>query len=314
LAKEHANFEAALAWSLKAEGAAAAVEEAGLRLAGALGWYWHFRGHWTEGRRWLRRLLSREGGEAEARARALCAAGLLAWAQDDYGEAKERLGAGLALLPAGQADGTRAHALGILGLVLLYEENLAAADPLFDEGLRLFRGLEDPFGIGVSLIRVGFAARLRGDFGRAREASAESLALYEALDNPWGIATASANLGEIALDQDDWGTAAKHYRRALRAMAPTGSHWYTGLSLVGVAGVAAMRGAAREAARLLGVAEALVRSVEGKVPAMDRRMGERYAALAQARLGKAEYDAARAEGEAAGPAVWEAWVEEALRA
>jgi non-specific serine/threonine protein kinase len=312
LAREHANFEAALAWSQ--ESGAAEAAEAGLRLAGALGWYWHFRGHWTEGRRWLRALLAWEGGEPQARALALCAAGLLAWAQDDFAEAKARLGAGLALLSAGQANWTRAHAQGILGLVLLYEENLEAAEPLFEEGLKLFRGLEDPFGIGLSLIRVGLVARLRGDFARAAAASAESLALYEALDNPWGTATASANLGEIALDQDAWQVAAGHYRRALKAMRPTGSQWYTGLGLVGVAGVAALRGEARAAARLLGVAEALVSSVEGKVPAMDRRLMSRYVVLAQTALGEPEYEAARAEGAAAGPAVWDVWVEEALRA
>jgi non-specific serine/threonine protein kinase len=312
LAREHANFEAALAWSLEA--GAADGPEAGLRLAGALGWYWHFRGHWIQGRRWVARLLARDGGEAETRARALCAAGLMAWAQDDYAEAKERLLAGLALLPAGQANRVRAHSLGILGLVKLYEGDLEAAEPHLEEGLGLFRGLEDRFGIGVSLIRVGLAARLRGDFARAAQASAESLVLYEELDNLWGIATASANLGEIALDQGDWRAAAGHYRRALRAMAPTGSHWYTGLSLVGVAGVAALRGEARTAARLLGVAQALVKRVEGKLPAMDRRMSERYAALAREALGEAEYEAARAEGEAAGPAAWEGWGEEALRA
>jgi tetratricopeptide (TPR) repeat protein len=312
LADERANLEAALAWGLESPEAGAA--EAGLRLAGALGWYWHFRGHWAEGRRWLAQVLARPEGDPEARARALCAAGLLAWAQDEYAEAEEKLRAGLDLLPAEPPTLARAHAAGILGLVLLYEENLAAAEPLFDRALQTFRALGDAFGVGISLIRLGIVARLQGNFTRAERVSTESLETYRALNNVWGIATASANLGEIALDQEDWQTAAGHYRRALAAMGPTGSQWYLALSLLGVAGVAVTRGAAGEAARLLGVVEAMVKSVEGRIPTMDRRMFERYRARAWAALGAAEFEAARAEGQAAAPAIWQGWVEAALRA
>ncbi|MCC6189407.1 MAG: helix-turn-helix domain-containing protein [Anaerolineales bacterium] len=310
LAGEHPNLNAALAWSLAAP--LSRGLDTGMRLAGALGWYWHLRGHWREGRQWLARLLAQPGGAADARARALCAAGLLAWAQDDYAEAEDQLRAGLALLPAGRPTLNHAHATGILGVVLLYQQDLAGAEPLFEASLEMFRALADPFGEGVSLMRLGLVARLKKDFERATEASTASLTLYQALDNPWGIATANANLGEIALDQADWQTAAGHYRAALAALQPTGSQWYLALSLVGVAGVAAARGEPGRAARLLGVVEALVKDVDGRIPVVDRWLYDRFLAQARALLNRDEFEAALAEGRAASPVAWQAWVEAAL--
>jgi predicted ATPase/DNA-binding SARP family transcriptional activator len=51
---ERDNLRAALAWSLESE-----EVEAGLRLAGALRWFWFVRGCMSEGREWLEGMLSR---------------------------------------------------------------------------------------------------------------------------------------------------------------------------------------------------------------------------------------------------------------
>src|SRR5258706_155752 len=74
LEREHDNLRAALRWLLDQsvpEGSDTTAErEAGLRLAGALGYFWYVRGYHTEGRRWLEEALARtpqrEGGESAA--------------------------------------------------------------------------------------------------------------------------------------------------------------------------------------------------------------------------------------------------------
>ena len=51
---EYDNLRAALRWSQEQSG----DEEIGLRMAGALAWFWEIRGHLTEGRTWLEQTLS----------------------------------------------------------------------------------------------------------------------------------------------------------------------------------------------------------------------------------------------------------------
>ena len=65
----------------------------GLRLAGALCWFWYFRGYFSEGRRWLEGAMSLAGElrHSEAGAKALYAAGKFSWAQGDSATARALL-------------------------------------------------------------------------------------------------------------------------------------------------------------------------------------------------------------------------------
>ena len=101
LAREQENLRAALAWCL----CDPASRLFGLRLAGALPWFWDVRCHLAEGRRWLTQFLTVtqeessanedagdepevEKGLAWARARTLSGAGWLALRQDDNEEGR----------------------------------------------------------------------------------------------------------------------------------------------------------------------------------------------------------------------------------
>src|SRR5207237_980763 len=61
---EHDNLNAALAWSH-----AAADGETGLRLAGALWWFWHRRGYMNEGRGWIEEVLTDSARQTSNRAK-----------------------------------------------------------------------------------------------------------------------------------------------------------------------------------------------------------------------------------------------------
>jgi hypothetical protein len=80
LETEHDNLRAALAWSTSA-----ALPAHGLRLAGALWWFWAIRHHWQEGTEWLTSVLQRPDTALfqSERAKPLAAATDLTW---DLGE------------------------------------------------------------------------------------------------------------------------------------------------------------------------------------------------------------------------------------
>ena len=85
---EVANFVAAMHWSV---GAGHAPED-GLRLVSALWHFWYLRGHYAAGRQWLDRALdAAPGAHRAAVAKALAAAGQLAYLQCDYLTSAERL-------------------------------------------------------------------------------------------------------------------------------------------------------------------------------------------------------------------------------
>jgi predicted ATPase len=167
---ENDNLRAALSWLLEqGEG------ELALRLSGALGEFWHVRGHLEEGRRWLEATLAR-GDDAPARVKALLHAGWIAWEQVDY-ERSEALGEEALALAREQGDrAATARALYIQGAPTLYQLDFDRAAALFEEAARLQRGVGDVPGLARTVQALGLTATARHDFMRAAELHEESLA------------------------------------------------------------------------------------------------------------------------------------------
>jgi non-specific serine/threonine protein kinase len=161
LEREHDNLRAALAWSL-AEGRQG--EERGLRLAGALARFWDLRGHVSEGRQWLSRLLAAGKAATIVRAKALRGLGNFAYIQGDF----------------------------------------AAASASFEECLRLCRKLGDESGVAQSEVFLGKIAYTRGEYALARTFLEASLARCAGQRERPVIATAQTFLGMIALRQGDY--------------------------------------------------------------------------------------------------------------
>jgi predicted ATPase/transcriptional regulator with XRE-family HTH domain len=314
LEAEHDNIRAALAWSLSDAETPAGREErssaadlvasrvaAGLHLAGSLVWFWHFRGYWSEGRRWLAALLepiheAQEPHPAAARAKALFAAGALAWAQRDYEAARARLLESIALARALPDALTQAHALGMLGLVAIYEGSVAAAAEPLTESLELFQQAEDPAGSALALIRLGIVAEMEGVLPTAIARFEEALALFRGAGSRWGIATALANLGDVAQMQADWERSAALYRESLPYYHELGSKWYVANALVSLAYAVGKLGDWARAVRLLGSVEALLDLIGMQLHGIE---GGAYAACragAEANLDGAGYTAAWAAG------------------
>jgi non-specific serine/threonine protein kinase len=99
---EHDNLRAALGWVLSAGDHPLSSPEAGLRLAGKLWTFWYLRGHLSEGREWLAKLLALPAATPRtvARAKALAGAAFLAGHQGDFEQAQPLFDESLALIQA----------------------------------------------------------------------------------------------------------------------------------------------------------------------------------------------------------------------
>jgi predicted ATPase/transposase len=205
LEREHDNFRAALTWCRDA------AVVTGLRLVGALYWFWARRSELGEGRTWAEALLvaAAAAGPAPADALAgalLCAAGL-AWLQEDHAAARAHAERGVALARhAGDQAGT-AHALAVAGLAARKQRDLAAARAHGTESLALFRAAGDEWGTAFALFCLGLTARDDGEADTARALYQESLARFRALGDDWGMALPLSELGVLAFRSGDFVTA-----------------------------------------------------------------------------------------------------------
>ncbi|HET9050877.1 MAG TPA: BTAD domain-containing putative transcriptional regulator, partial [Candidatus Dormibacteraeota bacterium] len=139
--------------------ATANADPGAVRLAGALGRFWDARGHLEEGRMWLRTALATpDDAPTWAWARALMSAAVLAQLQGDR----------------------------------------AAAAPMFEAALAMWRRLDDALGAAAALNGLAGLADGGGDAGRARELYEECLELGRRAGDDRVRAAAVANLGRLA--------------------------------------------------------------------------------------------------------------------
>ena len=203
LEREQENTRAALTW-LIARGEA----EFALNFCTALAWFWHLRGHWSEGRRWLEAALglTQTGESLAARAKALCSAGNLAYDQDDYGNARLLLEESVTLCRTLGLQRALAAALGALGVLLSVQSNLAA-HPLLEESEALCRTLGETWELAYLLRKLGYLAARQGDLMLAIARAQEGLTLARKLHDQSLIATTLCTLGEIAEYRGDMAQA-----------------------------------------------------------------------------------------------------------
>ncbi len=116
-----------------------------------------------------------------------------------------------------------AGSLDNLGLVALDEGDYGEAMLRFQEGLADRRQVGDAWSIALSLLHLGSAALRRGDYTAATAWFLESVTNFRGLPARSGIAMPLAGLGETCLAQGDTEHARRHFRAALRNLAPGGS-------------------------------------------------------------------------------------------
>ena len=205
LEREHDNLRAAMQWLLERPGNGEAVQdersvEVALRLGGALRDFWRVHGHISEGRNFLERALTASGGiEASVRAKALIAAGNLAFIQSDYERTETLCKESLALYREIEDQPGIAHSVYLLGVVAWTSGDTPSARSLMAEALALARKTDDEERAAWSLFIQGLLESSQGVYGRARALFEESLALHRRLQNKRGIAHALSQLVQVLI-------------------------------------------------------------------------------------------------------------------
>ncbi|HET9494686.1 MAG TPA: tetratricopeptide repeat protein [Chloroflexia bacterium] len=224
---EHDNIRAALTWALESKAA-----EIGLRLVGALRWFWTQRSHYTEGLRWAKAIVTMRGTEPRnaARARALWSAGVLAWLQGDP-EVRPFIEESVSIWrEVGDKRGL-GHALHILGMATLQQGQPQMAHAIQLETVAVFRAAGDKLGLSLALpvlsnimlaLEDAGASDYHVGYGRHRALLEEAIQLARETGGMWVLALQLRGLGLIALRQGEYAEARSLFQESLAL------HWEMG--------------------------------------------------------------------------------------
>jgi predicted ATPase/DNA-binding winged helix-turn-helix (wHTH) protein len=295
IAAENDNMRAALQWSLTGGGDVGV----GLRLAGAMAFFWRMRGHVNEGSRWLAELMSRAPeGVYFARAKAYSGAGLLAWWKGATREATEFIEKALSIFRELGDTWWIARSLQALAFhnFALAEYDRAAG--LAEEALALADQLNDKYVTGYSLALKAILAERAGDDARATAWFDECIDVRRKIHHKFGIASALRGLGRLALRHGDYNKAVHCYRESLMLARECGDASNAAPSVEGLAALAVAQGERQRAGLLLGAAEGLRETI--KVPPLSWERGSYESCLQAlaATVSDEDLNSWRAEGRA----------------
>ena len=334
---EHANFRAALSWSLESNRI-----EAGLRIAIALYEFWQKRGHVQEAIDCFERLLVQADEKISpvVHANAFASAAHMAMllgntsATIEYGRKAGALGktidqqerSNLAVALVGLASSVRAagdyqtaFTIGeraiqllrdsgeryVLGRVLIMQAGTAMALGKFDvvhellnEGLTLAREAGDTYRIALILNFLGDLARCEQDFAGAKPNYENSVALFHELDAKRDVASVLQNLGHACLHLGEVERAHGLFVESLAQQEAQQNTPGMAECLIGFAAIAVVHDLPGAGARLLSAAIALGGQRPANVWTATRMEYERYLGLARDKLTEMEFRAEQSAGHA----------------
>jgi DNA-binding CsgD family transcriptional regulator/tetratricopeptide (TPR) repeat protein len=292
LEAEHGNLRAALDES--------SGGDVGLRLAGALWWYWFHRGYRDEGRGWLGAALGRPRPvPTPARAKALCGAGWLSFVQGDHEAGRSYLEESVTVAREADDDVSLAYALGFLAVLRAHQGDPAPA--LAEEGVRLFRSTGERWGLGIALTNAGISAEALSEYALANPFFEESAAIFRDLGDDWALSLPLRHLGIVASRQQDYARAEALYKESLALCRDLGEGWLISMCLEELAGAACWQGEYPRAARLWGAGETMREKLGAGLRSLYRAEYDRGVATARSGMGEGAYAAAWKEGTALTP-------------
>ena len=294
LAADHANLLAALDECYHDEHGV----EQGLRLAGALGRYWHVRGYAELGASQLDRMLRRDGAgvPGRARAQALSMAGALASWRGQLEPASEVLEEALTIFRALADRRGEARALLTLGSVCCNLGDMDRGQAISEQGIEASREVGDLRGVATALINLGVMAYGRGDKATAHRLFGEAADLHRRSGDRVTLALALGNRSALSVHLGDHAAARSELTEALQLSLELNAVW-GGTSAIATAGMLAQaRGDGESATWMLGAVTSCVEKSGLNLSASQRHEMEQLVAQARRSLEEESFTRAWQEG------------------
>ncbi|WP_326820695.1 ATP-binding protein [Streptosporangium sp. NBC_01756] len=293
---EHANLRGALECCFTEPKDVAA----GLEMTADLLYHWITSYYLAEGRGWLDKGLLAYTEPGEIRARALWAGSWLAVIQADVTSATVMLQEARML---GERLGQRtivAYAALYSGMVAMYRGDVESAIPLYEEAVALHRAAGDPMGLALGLIRLSLAHSFRGDSPLAVATGEECLALCAAHGENWHRAYMMMALGIEIWRQGDARRAVELEKESLRFNRSIDDLLGVGINLEVLAWIAAAQNRYQRAAKLLGILDAVWRTIKAPLSGYGHLIGyhDECESRTRSALGEQAFDTAVRQGAA----------------
>jgi non-specific serine/threonine protein kinase len=208
----HDNVRVALDWAIKTGQA-----ESALQLADKLWWFWVKHSDFNEAREWLGRVVAVPDVTSfpDLYATVLTQLAHHTWLQIGADEAKPMIGPALAVARSQGNPQTLANALMVFGLVLIVEENFAAAESAFEESMTLFRKTHDEWGYAVVVMVLANAADRKGDLAIALTRNEQALTLFRELGDTYFQSVCLYASGSLRARLGDWKNGLAELRESL---------------------------------------------------------------------------------------------------
>src|SRR6266487_1000577 len=206
LEANHDDFRVALQW-------ARSRPRDLLQLASALGWFWHLRSYYREGRSWLEEALR--------------------------------------LNPA-ERSGEKARALWALSMILNWQGDVAAARPLAEESLELWRKSNDPLELALALESIGWSHFAASNYSEALRSMEDCVVSYRKLGSAKLITRGRVAVGQMLAALGEVERTEQLARETLAEGRAQGEPKFVHFSLHYLADCALWRGDAKSAVQLYG--------------------------------------------------------------
>jgi len=227
---ERGNLRAALAWFIDH----ARNTESGLRLAGALTWFWNIRCHLSEGRHWLTKALQIDTDASPIlQARMLFGAGAFSWLQGDIAIARELMEKSIDIYRSCDPSQQWSLAWALTGLAMLaaYQADYEATQTAADEAITLARQVGDEWMVALALCAGGEACMMRQDYAAARSCFYESSTIFRKIDDKFGLGAALMDWGYMDSIQGNYDKAHNRLAESIAMLRQIDERWMRAIAL-----------------------------------------------------------------------------------